>query len=77
MKMFSNNPLTVKIPYGNYYILPSIIYTTCEYNPLEFCSDYKIIEEKDKYNDLLLKVDRIVECEHDCNTNQFTVIYKI
>jgi hypothetical protein len=30
--------------------------------------------EKDKYNDLFLKIDRIVECKHDPNTNNFTDI---
>jgi hypothetical protein len=41
MKMFSGDPLVVKIPYGLYNFLPSIIYVTCEFEPKEFCSHYK------------------------------------
>jgi hypothetical protein len=46
MKMFSDDPLIVKIPYGNYNFLPSIIYVTCEFNPKELCSHYRIYGEK-------------------------------
>jgi putative component of membrane protein insertase Oxa1/YidC/SpoIIIJ protein YidD len=74
--MFSNDPFTVNIPYGNYNFLPFIIYVTCEFDPVEFCSHYKTIVEKDGYNDLLLKIDRIVECKHDSSTNQFTIVYQ-
>jgi hypothetical protein len=76
MKMFSNDPLAVKIPYGYYDFLPSIIYVTCELDPNQFCLHYKRYNEKDGYNDLLVKIDCIVECKHDHNTNQFTVVYQ-
>jgi hypothetical protein len=70
--MFSGNPLVVKIPYGNYNFLPSIIYVTCQYDPKEFCSHYRFYKEKSGYNDLLLKIDRIVECTYDHISNPFT-----
>jgi hypothetical protein len=76
MKMFSGDPLIVKISYGYCNFLPVIIYVTCEFDPKEFYSHYRKYEEKDGYNDLLLKIDRIVECKLDLNpnTNHFTVI---
>jgi hypothetical protein len=40
MKMISSDLIIVKIPYGNYNFLPSIIYVTCEFDPKEFCSRY-------------------------------------
>jgi hypothetical protein len=73
MKMFSGYPLIVKIPYGHYNFLPSIIYVTCEFDTKEFCSHYRIYVEKDGYDDLLLKIDHIVECKRDPNTDHFTV----
>jgi hypothetical protein len=74
MKMFSGDSLVVKISNGNYNFLPSIIYVTSEFDPKKFCSHYRKHEEKDRRNDLLLKVDRIVECKHDPYTNHFTVV---
>jgi hypothetical protein len=74
MKTFSNDPLVVKIPYGNYNFLPSKIYVTCQYDLKEFCSHYRKYAEKDGYNDLLLKIDRIVEWKLDAITNHFTVL---
>jgi putative component of membrane protein insertase Oxa1/YidC/SpoIIIJ protein YidD len=62
MKMFSNEPFVVKIPYGHYNFLPTIIFVTCQFDPKEFCSHYRKYEEKDLYSYLLLKIDRIVEC---------------
>jgi hypothetical protein len=73
MKIFSGNPLIVKIPYGHYF-LSSIIYVICEFHPKEFYSHYRKYEEKDEYNDLLLKIDCIAECKRHPNTNHFTVI---
>jgi hypothetical protein len=73
MKMFSDDHLVVKIPCNNYNFLPSIIYVTCQFDPKEFCFHYRKYEEKDGYN-LLLNIDRIVECKHDPSTNHFTVI---
>jgi hypothetical protein len=73
LKMFSGDPLIIKIPYGHYNFLPSIIYVTCEFDPKEFYSHYRIYKEKNGYNDLLLKIDRIVECKRDPSTNHFTV----
>jgi hypothetical protein len=61
MKMFSGDPLVVKIPYGHYNFLPSIIYVTCVFDPKEFCSHYRI-----------LKIDRNVERTRDPITNHFT-----
>jgi hypothetical protein len=72
MKMFSDDPLVVKIPYGNYNFLPSVIYVTCQYDLKEFCSHYRKYAEKDGYDDLLLKIDRIAECKSDPSTNDFT-----
>jgi hypothetical protein len=74
MKMLSDDRLVVKIPYGNYNFLPSIIYVTCEFDPKEFFSNYRKYAEKDGYNDLLLKIDRIAECKRDPNTNHFSII---
>jgi hypothetical protein len=65
IKMFSGDALIVKIPYGNYNFLQTIIYVTCEFDSKEFCSHYRIYKEKDGYNDLILKIDRIVECKRD------------
>jgi hypothetical protein len=62
MKMFSGDFFIVKIPYGHYNFLPSKIYITCEFDPKEFCSHYRMHKEKDGYNDLLLKIDGVVEC---------------
>jgi hypothetical protein len=73
MKMFSGNPLVVKIPYGHYNFLSSIIYVASEFELKEFCSHYRKYAEKGGYNDLLLKIDRIAECKHDSNTNYFAV----
>jgi hypothetical protein len=73
MKMFSDDHLVVKIPYCHYNFLPSIIYVTCQYDPKEFCSHNRMYKEKGGYNDLLLKIDRIVECTRDPITNHFTV----
>jgi hypothetical protein len=73
MKMFSGNPLIIKIPYGNCNFLPSIIYVICKYDPKEFCFHYRKYLEKDGYKDLLLKLDRIAECKRDPSTNYFTV----
>jgi hypothetical protein len=74
MKMFSGDPLVVKISYGHYNFLPTIIYVTWEFDPKEFCSHYRKYEEKGGYDDLLLKIDRIVECKLDPNTDHFIVI---
>jgi hypothetical protein len=74
MKMFSGDPVVVKIPYGHYNFLPAIFYVTCQFDPKEFCSHYRKYEKKDGYNDLLLKIDRIVECKRNPSTNHFTVI---
>jgi hypothetical protein len=74
MKMFSGDRLIVKISYGNYNFLPSIIYVICQFDPKEFFSHYRKYEEKGGYNDLLLKMDRIVECKLDPSTNHFTVV---
>jgi hypothetical protein len=63
IKMFSDNPLIVKISYDRYNLLQTTIYVTCEFESKEFSSHYKKIEEKDGYNDQLLKIDRIVECK--------------
>jgi hypothetical protein len=60
MKMFSCDPLIVKISYYHYNFLQSIIYVTCKFSPKEFCSNYRKYAEKDGYNDLLLKIDSIV-----------------
>jgi putative component of membrane protein insertase Oxa1/YidC/SpoIIIJ protein YidD len=73
IKMFSDDHLIIKIPHYYYNFLPSIIYVTCQYDPKEFCSHYRLYKEKSGYDDLLLKIDRIAECERDPNTNQFTV----
>jgi hypothetical protein len=73
IKTFSNDPFILKIPYGHYNFLPAIIYVTCEFYPKEFCLYYRKYAEKDGCSDLLLKIDRIVECKHDANTNHFTV----
>jgi putative component of membrane protein insertase Oxa1/YidC/SpoIIIJ protein YidD len=73
MKMLSDDHLVVKIPYGHYNFLPSIIYVTCEFDPKEFCSHYRKYVEKDGYNDLFLKINRIRECKRDSNTYHFTV----
>jgi hypothetical protein len=75
MKMFSGDPLIIKIPYGPYNFLPSIIYVTCEFDLKEFCSYYRKYTEKDGCNDLLLKIDCIVEWKHHPNTNRFTIIF--
>jgi hypothetical protein len=75
MKMFSNDPLAVKIPYGYYNFLQSIIYVTCEFDPNEFCLHYRRYNEKGGYNDLLLKINHIVEFKHNPSTNQFTIVY--
>jgi putative component of membrane protein insertase Oxa1/YidC/SpoIIIJ protein YidD len=72
MKTFSGDPLIVKIPYGQDNFLPSIIYVTCVFDPKEFCSHYRMYKEKGGYDDLLLKIDRIVECTRDPITNHFT-----
>jgi putative component of membrane protein insertase Oxa1/YidC/SpoIIIJ protein YidD len=72
MKMLSDDRLVVKIPYGHYNFLPSIIYVTCQYDPKEFCSHYRFYKEKNGYDDLLLKIDRIVECTYDPIFNHFT-----
>jgi hypothetical protein len=74
MKMFSGDLFVVKIPYGHYNFLSSIIYFTCQFYPKEFCSHYRKYEEKDEYNDLLLKIDCTAEYKLDLNTNQFAVI---
>jgi hypothetical protein len=74
MKMFSGDPLVVKIPYNHYKFLPAIIYVTCKFNPKEFCSHYRKYAEKDGYSYLLLKIDCIVECKLDPNTDHFVVI---
>jgi hypothetical protein len=76
MKMFSGDPLVVKIPYKNYNFLPSIIYITCTIDPKEFCSNYRKYAEKDGYNDLFLKIDRIVECKLDPSINHFSIIFQ-
>jgi putative component of membrane protein insertase Oxa1/YidC/SpoIIIJ protein YidD len=65
MRIFSNYPLIVKIPYDRHNFLPAIIYVTCEFEPKEFCSHYRKYVEKDGYSDLLLKIDRIAECKQD------------
>jgi hypothetical protein len=72
MKMFSDDHLVVKIPYGHYNFLPSKIYVTCQYDPKEFCSHYRLYKEKGGYNDLLLKIYCVVECTRDPITNHFT-----
>jgi hypothetical protein len=69
MKMFSGDPLIVKIPHSHYNFLPAIIYVTCEFQPEEFCSHYRKYAEKDGYNDLLFKINSIVECK--CNLYGF------
>jgi hypothetical protein len=74
MKMFSGDYLVVKIPYGDYNSLPTIIYITCEFDSKEFCSHYRKHGEKDEYSDLLLKIDRIAECKLDPSTNHFTIV---
>jgi hypothetical protein len=74
MKIFSSDPLIVKIPYVHYNFLPSVINITCEFDHKEFCSHYREYEKKDGYNDLLLKIDRIVECTRDPISNCFTAI---
>jgi hypothetical protein len=71
--MFSGDPLIVKIPYIQYNFLPIIIYVTCEFDPKEFCFQYRKYAEKDGYNDLLPKIDRIAECKRDLSTNNFTI----
>jgi hypothetical protein len=71
--MFSGDLLIIKIQYGNYNFLPSIIYVTWEFDPKEFCSHYRKYAEKSGYDDLLLKIDRIAECKRDTSTNHFTV----
>jgi hypothetical protein len=76
MKMFSGDPLIVKIPYGRYNFLPAIIYVSCKFDTKEFCSHYVKYEEKDWYSDLLLKIDGIVKCKHNPNSDHFTVILK-
>jgi hypothetical protein len=72
--MFSNDPHIVKIQYGHYNFLPAIIYATCQFDPKEFCSQYRKYEENNGYSNLLLKTDRIVEYKHDPNTDNFTFI---
>jgi hypothetical protein len=70
--MFSDDLLIVKIQYGHCNFLPSIIYVTCQYDPKEFSSHYRKYVEKDGCDDLLLKIDRNVECKRDPITNHFT-----
>jgi hypothetical protein len=72
MKMLSDDRLVVKIPYGHYNFLPSKIYITYTFDPKEFCSHHRLYKEKGGYDDLLLKIDRIVECTYDPITNHFT-----
>jgi hypothetical protein len=72
IKMFSDNHLVVKILYGYYNFLLFVIYVTCSFDPKEFCSHYRVYKEKNGYNDLLLKIDSIVECTRDPITNHFT-----
>jgi hypothetical protein len=60
VKMFSGDPLVVKIP--------------CEFDLKEFCSHYRKYEEKDMYSDLVLKIYCVVKCKHNPNTDNFTVI---
>jgi hypothetical protein len=73
MKIFSND-LIVKILYSHYNFLPAIIYVTCEFDPKEFCLHYRKYGEKDGYDNLLLKLYRVVKSKLDSNTNHFTVI---
>jgi hypothetical protein len=47
IKIFSGDPLIVRIPYGHYNFLPSIIYVTCKFDTKEFCSNYRKYEEND------------------------------
>jgi hypothetical protein len=74
MKIFSGDPLIVKIPYWHYNFLPAIIYVTCKFDPKEFCSHCRKYEEKDEYSDIFLKIYRIVKFKHDPNTDRFTII---
>jgi hypothetical protein len=47
MKMFSGDPLIVKISYCHYNFLPTTIYVTCEFELKQFCSHYRIYVDKD------------------------------
>jgi hypothetical protein len=76
MKMFSNDSFSVKIHYSHYKFLPFIIYVTCEFDPNEVYFHYRRYNEKGGYNDLLLKINHIVECKHNHTTDQFTVYQK-
>jgi hypothetical protein len=72
--MFSGDPHIVMIEYCHYNIFPPIIYVSCEFDPKVFCSHYRKYEEKDGYNDLFLKIEGIVKCKRDPNTDRFTII---
>jgi hypothetical protein len=41
MRMFSGDPLVIKISYCYYNFLPIIIYVFCEFDPKEFCFHYR------------------------------------
>jgi hypothetical protein len=73
MKMLSDDHLVVKIPYRHYNFFTYLIFVTCEFDPEVFCTHYRKYVEKGRYNDLLLKIDRICECKRDPSTNHFTV----